>query len=241
MGRNVVTAIQRELAAVANPERAAFLKGFFKTGPGEYAEGDVFRGINVPVVRDVASRHFDLALGDVAGLLASRFHEDRALALIVLVRQFRRAPADHQRAIYELYLASTSRINNWDLVDVSAAPIVGGYLLDRSRRPLTKLAKSRLLWERRIAIIATMEFLPHGEVEESLRIAELLVADREDLIHKAVGWVLREVGKRDLAAEEAFLSRHCLEMPRTMLRYAIERFPEGRRREYLNGSAGGAE
>lgn len=230
-------AAQRELRRLGSPAQAAILARFFKTGPGEYGEGDRFIGVKVPVVRDVARQFRDLPLRDVETLLHSEIHEERLLALVILVGQFSCGGDAVRTAICDLYLANTRWINNWDLVDLSAPAIVGGYLADRSRKPLYRLARSASLWERRIGILATHWFIRHGDCADTLKIAKVLLGDREDLIHKAVGWMLREVGKRDLSALESFLDQHCRAMPRTMLRYALERLPEAQRRAYMAGSA----
>jgi 3-methyladenine DNA glycosylase AlkD len=230
-----VQSIQDELAALSNPQVAEHSQRYFKTGPGEYGEGDRFRGIRVPVLRKLAQRHKAIRLADVETLLHSPFHEDRLLALLILVRQFGRVGSQAQEKIYNLYLSNTRYINNWDLVDSSAGYIVGAYLLDRDRSPLVELARSSLLWERRIAIIATSYFIGQNQFAETLKVARVLLTDREDLIHKAVGWMLREIGQRDQATEEAFLREHYRQMPRTMLRYAIEKFPEPQRQAYLKG------
>ena len=208
----------------------------FQNGPGEYGEGDLFRGIRVPVLRKLANKYKQATVSDAEQLLQSPFHEDRLLALLILVQLYRRGDAAQRQAIYKLYLANTKFINNWDLVDSSAAGIVGAFLHERDKTPLTRLAQSVVLWERRIAIIATSYFIKQGQFDETLRIAELLVNDSEDLIHKATGWMLREVGNRDRATEEVFLRRHYRHMPRTMLRYAIEKFPEPERQAYLKGT-----
>jgi 3-methyladenine DNA glycosylase AlkD len=218
------------------PARARISRRFFKTGPGEYGAGDRFIGLTVPQVRSFAKTYRNLPLSETYQLLRSPIHEERLLALIILVEKYQRAEIAGRRRIYELYLRSTRYINNWDLVDCSAEHIVGTYLRERSRSPLLKLARSENLWERRIAIMATFHFIKRGEFAPTLRLARLLLRDREDLIHKAVGWMLREVGKRDLPAEEKFLKQHYRQMPRTMLRYAIERFPESKRQRYLRGS-----
>jgi len=212
------------------------MQRFFKTGPGEYAEGDRFIGVRMPAVRKVARSYRGLPLADVEELLQSPVHEERMLALVLMVEQFRRADSSGQTAIYELYLSRTDVINNWDLIDISAPHVVGAYLVDRPRDVLFLLAGSDSLWERRIAILSTFAFIRRNEFADTLRIAERLVEDEHDLIHKAVGWMLREVGNRDRDAEEAFLRAHARVMPRTMLRYAIEKFPEGLRREYLSGT-----
>ncbi len=231
----MIEAIKQELSKNSDPEQASVLQRFFKTGAGEYGEGDLFRGIRVPVLRKLAKAYAAVALADTEHLLSSPFHEDRMVALLILVRIFSKADAATKREIYDLYLRRTSRINNWDLVDLSAEHIVGAYLLDKDKEPLSRLALSDSLWERRIAILSTFHYIKRGEFQETLRLATLLLKDNQDLIHKAVGWMLREIGKRDPATEEAFLATHYKEMPRTMLRYAIERFPEDRRLQYLNG------
>jgi len=228
--------IRKELAAAASEEKAAILRRFFKTGPGEYGEGDRFLGIQVPVLRRFAKRYRLMALDAAEQLLQSAIHEERMLALLVLVLQFQQGDPPTQRAIFDLYLRSTAFINNWDLVDLSADKIVGPFLFKRSREVLSRLAESKLLWERRIAIIATFHFIKRGEFTDTLRIADLLLGDKEDLIQKAVGWMLREVGKRNLELEQEFLRGRYRSMPRTMLRYAIEKFPEELRRQYLHGA-----
>ena len=225
--------VQTRLRSLANASDAAFLAGFFKTGPGQYGEGDLFIGIRVPVIRKVAKEFKSLPLPEVLRLLHSKIHEERLAALVILVLQTEKGDAETRKQVYDLYLANTKYINNWDLVDLSAPQLVGGYLHDKSRKPLYRLAKSAWLWDRRISILATFHFLRRGDFDDTLAIAEILLGDRESLIHKAVGWMLREVGKRDQAALEAFLEEHCRTMPRTMLRYAIERFPEKKRRAYL--------
>lgn len=226
-------AIRRELKANADPSRAALLQRFFKTGPGEYGEGDRFLGMTVPQVRAVAAKHQSLSMADLNALLASPWHEERLLALLILVRQYEQGTAAQRDAIYHLYRRNTPRINNWDLVDCSAGNIVGAYLAGRDRRVLDRLARSPLVWERRIAVMSTFFYIRRGELEPTLRIAALLLNDEHDLIHKAAGWMLREVGKQDRAVLQHFLDVHADRMPRTMLRYAIERFPERLRRRYL--------
>ncbi|NUQ62177.1 MAG: DNA alkylation repair protein [Pirellulales bacterium] len=226
-------AAQRRLRSLACPQQAAILARFFKTGPGEYGEGDRFIGVKVPVIRKVASEFKTLPPAEVECLLHSEIHEERLLALVILVAQFEKGDAAVRKQLYGLYLANTRHINNWDLVDLSAPRIVGGYLENRSRKPLDRLAKSAILWERRISILATHWFIRHGDFADTLKIAEKLLKDEEDLLHKAVGWMLREVGKRDVAALEGFLGEHGRAMPRTMLRYAIERFSEKKRLGYL--------
>ncbi|MGD9075434.1 MAG: DNA alkylation repair protein [Desulfobacteraceae bacterium] len=211
------------------------LQRFFKTGPGEYGEGDVFLGIKVPELRRLAKEYEGIALKGAKQLLRSPIHEQRLLALLILIRRFSKGDEGTQKRIYDLYLKNTQYINNWDLVDVSAEHIVGAYLMERSKTPLYDLAKSDSLWERRISILSTFHYIKHGQFSQSLKISKMLLSDEEDLIHKAVGWMLREVGKRHLPAEEKFLSAHYKIMPRIMLRYAIERFPERKRQRYLKG------
>lgn len=225
--------IDQRLAAAGDPERAIHHQRFFRTGPGQYGHGDRFLGLTVPQARAIARQYRDLEVHDLSRLLDSEWHEARLVALMIAVDRFRRADAQERKAIYGFYLKKTARINNWDLVDLSAYHIAGEYLKDRSRAPLRRLARSRSLWERRIAIVATYAFIRSGELEETLRIAEMLLDDEHDLIHKAVGWMLREVGKRDVATLRAFLDRYAPRMPRTALRYAIERFPPAVRRRYL--------
>jgi 3-methyladenine DNA glycosylase AlkD len=229
------TLIGAKLRALGDPRKAEDLQRFFKTGTGEYGEGDVFLGIRVPVLRKLATEYRDLTLGQAKKLLRSAIHEERLLALFILIDIFAKGSDVAKRQIYHLYLEHTQFVNNWDLVDASAEHIVGAYLWDKDKAPLLELAGSSLLWERRIAILSTFHFIKRGEFEATLKIARLLLADSEDLIHKAVGWMLREVGKRNPATEEAFLGKHYRKMPRTMLRYAIERFPEEKRRAYLHG------
>jgi 3-methyladenine DNA glycosylase AlkD len=228
-------AISAKLENLTNPEAALFALMFFKTGAGQYGEGDLFRGIRVPVLRKLSLALDDVSLSEVILLLASAFHEDRLLALMMLIRRFSRGGEVEREQIYDLYLSNTSHINNWDLVDLSAEHIVGRFLQNRDRAPLYRLVISESLWERRIAIISTFYFIRQGKFTDTLALAEMVLADREELIHKAAGWMLREVGKRELAAEEEFLQIHYRQMPRVMLRYAIERFPEERRQLYLKG------
>jgi 3-methyladenine DNA glycosylase AlkD len=227
--------IRARLRRLGNTKRAKLSQRYFKTGPGEYGEGDQFLGISVPVLRTLAKEYQDLALVDIIDLLQSAIHEERLLALLLLVRAYARADDDTKKKIYELYLQNTRYINNWDLVDLSAMHIVGAFLMGNSKKSLHALATSKDLWERRIAIIATFHFIKYGDYTNSLAIARKLLTDEEDLIHKAVGWMLREIGKRNLRIEEQFLKKHYQKMPRTMLRYAIEKFPQPKRQQYLKG------
>ncbi|MFQ5675665.1 MAG: DNA alkylation repair protein [bacterium] len=227
--------LKAQTEKMANKEIADHSQRFFKTGPGEYGEGDKFLGIRVPETRKLARKFRGLPHAEVLELLKSEFHEERLLALFILVENFKKGSEVEKAEIYHAYLSHTKFINNWDLVDSSAHQIVGGFLSDRDRRPLDNLAKSQNLWERRIAIIATYCFIKRGDFSDTLKIAEILLSDKEDLIHKAVGWMLREIGNRDLDSEEKFLQKHYKTMPRTMLRYAIEKFDENKRRAYLRG------
>jgi 3-methyladenine DNA glycosylase AlkD len=220
---------------MGSPKQATELQRYFKTGPGEYGEGDVFVGLKVPQVRALVKEFADLPLAETKKLLKSKIHEERLFALLMLVRRFEKGDDAEKKRMYELYLKHTRHVNNWDLVDLSSHHIVGEYLENRSRRPLYRLAKSRSVWQRRIAIISTAHFIQKGDFTDALGVGRLLLGDEHDLIHKAVGWMLREVGKRDRAAEESFLKKHYRKMPRTMLRYAIERFPESLRKRYLRG------
>ena len=228
--------LRRRLAALANPEAAAVAQRFFKTGAGQYAEGDVFMGIRVPAVRGLAREFRGLPEAEALTLLASRLHEERLLALLLLVDASRRGDAAAKARIYRGYMARRRFVNNWDLVDTSAPSIVGGHLAGTSRAPLDRLAHSGSLWDRRIAIIATLHFIRAGEFDDTLRIADLLRDDAADLIHKAVGWMLREVGNRDRRVEDDWLATRYRSMPRTMLRYAIEKYPERKRQGYLRGT-----
>lgn len=221
------------LKLYANPEKAIILARFFKTGPGEYGEGDKFMGVMVPTQRQLARQYRTLPLSEIKRLLTSAWHEVRLTALIILTERVKKISSEEDKEIFDFYLAHTIYINNWDLVDLSAPQIVGRYLLTRDRSILYKLAQSSLLWERRISILATLTFIRQGDFEDTLQLAELLLLDSEDLMHKAVGWMLREVGKRDLKKLTTFLDQHYRTMPRTMLRYAIERLSETQRQQYL--------
>lgn len=232
-GRTGAAAALRRLRALASPARAAASQRFFKTGPGEYGAGDRFLGLTVPRLRSVLREFDDLSLPQVEKLLESPWHEARLLAVLILGRQYPRAGEAERARIYRLYLRRTDRINNWDLVDASAPNVVGAHLFGRSREPLQRLARSRSVWERRIAIISTFYFIRRNEVAETVRIARLLLDDDHDLIHKAVGWALREVGKRDVRVLLAFLDRDAGRMPRTALRYALERLPAATRKRHM--------
>ena len=230
-------AVQKELRGLANPTLAQSLGRFFKTGPGEYAEGDRFLGVKVPPIRALAKKYSELTFPDLQILLESEFHEERVLGVITLVMRARTAKTDADLGkIYSFYVKNRRYINNWDLVDISAEHITGAYLYKRPKNQLTEWAKSSLLWERRIAIISTFHYIRRNEFKETLRISKILLNDEHDLIHKAVGWMLRETGKRDLKTQEAFMRQYYKKMPRTMLRYAIEKFPEEKRKTYLLGN-----
>jgi len=228
--------LQKELQSLKNEKQAEVLQRFFKTGKGQYGEGDVFLGIKVPVQRKVAQKYSVLSLIEIQKLLNSKIHEFRLTALFILITKYNRGEEKEKKNIFELYLKNTKNINNWDLVDLSAPNIVGKHLLQKNRTILYELARSKNLWKERIAILATFEFIKNGESKDTLAIARILLGSDRDLIHKAVGWMLREIGKRiGEAEEEKFLKIHYRKMPRTMLRYAIERFEEGKRKKYLYG------
>ena len=227
--------IMAELQKLKNDEKAKILQRFFKTGKGEYGEGDVFWGIQVPEMKRIASVHKDDQVESVAELLSNKVHEVRFTALQILTAKYAHRP-DERRRVYEVYLANTQFINNWDLVDCSCYKIVGEHLLDKNRDILRTLAESKNLWERRISIVSTFAFIRNREYEDTLKISELLLHDTHDLMHKAVGWMLREVGKRcGREKEEMFLKKHHRTMPRTMLRYSLEHFPKELRDHYMYG------
>jgi len=257
--------IKQDLQNKANPKKAQILQRFFKTCKGEYGEGDVFLGVVVPECRKVVNAHKDASFTVLQKLMQSKIHEHRLVGVLILVEQFKKADRLYRhpersasgvegynlstrytlrqaqgdalvmrKKIFDFYLKNAKQVNNWDLVDLSASHI-GAYLLDKNTSILIKLAKSKNLWERRIAIMMTFAFIRENRFDETFRIAELLLSDSHDLIHKAVGWMLREVGKRDLKSEEVFLKKHYKKMPRTMLRYAIEKFEETKRKKYLKG------
>jgi 3-methyladenine DNA glycosylase AlkD len=227
-------ALRQALQAAATPGAAAILQRFFKTGPGEYAEGDRFHGVRVPALRKLVPSCDALGLDQLRTLLHAQYHEERLLALLALVRRFGRGDDALRCRIYTLYLRETRFINNWDLVDLSAPAIVGGWLLERDRSTLDELAASPVLWRRRIAVLATFTFIRHGDFADTLRLCQTLLSDPHDLMQKACGWMLREVGKRDRAVLLSFLGDHAERMPRTMLRYAIEHLPEPQRQSWLN-------
>ena len=225
--------IRKRLRELGDPTDAVFLQGFFKTGPGQYGEGDRFLGIRVPEIRRLARELRGLPLDQIHALLLDRWHEARLLSVVLLGEQYKRGSPDERDAIFRLYMDNAVRVNNWDLVDLSAPGIVGAHLETRSRAPLDKLAKSTSLWERRIAIVGTHWFIRRGDFDDTLRISTTLLGDSHDLIHKAVGWMLREVGKRDERVLDTFLDAHAHEMPRTALRYSIERMSDEKRKRYM--------
>lgn len=227
--------LQRELNKLSNKEHKIILQRFFKTDKGQYGEGDVFLGIKSEPLTRTAKKYLNLEFNELRELLDNEIHEYRSIALIILKEQFKKGDEKKRKNIFKFYLNNTKNINNWDLVDCSAPHIVGIYLLKKNRRVLYKLAKSKNLWEKRIAIISTLSFIRNQEFEDTLKIAEILLNDCHDLIHKAVGWMLREIGKRDQQVEEMFLKKYYRIMPRTMLRYSIERFEETKRKKYLKG------
>jgi len=225
-----------ELKNIADPERAKNLQWFFKTGKGEYGEGDIFIGITVPRLRQISKKYQDLNLKDIQKLLESKIHEHRLSALMVLRFKYENKKTEERsrKEIVRFYLSNTKKINNWDLVDLSCHYILGNWLLDKDRSILYKLSISKNLWEKRIAIISTFAFIHNNQYIDTLKISEILLHDNHDLIHKAVGWALREVGKKDKQTEINFLDKHYKTMPRTMLRYAIEKFSEKERKHFLS-------
>ncbi len=227
--------IRKKIEEEKNPAQALILQRFFKTGKGDYGEGDVFYGIKVPVQRRIVKQFKDLSFDDLRVLISSNIHEERLIAALILVERFKRSDEQARKVIFNFYLKNRKGINNWDLVDLSAPNIIGGYLLDKKKDLLYKFARSKNLWEKRISILSTFTFIQNGLFEDTLEISKILLNDKHDLIHKAVGWMLREVGKRDIETEEDFLKIHYKAMPRTMLRYAIEKFPENKRKLYLEG------
>jgi 3-methyladenine DNA glycosylase AlkD len=228
--------IQKKLEQLGSEEKANVLRRFFKTGPGEYGEGDVFIGVRVPDLRKLVKEYQNITIKAVMQFLRSAIHEERMFALLILVGKYSKGNETVKKRIYDLYLQNTEFINSWDLVDGSAQHIVGAFLMDRSKEPIYRLAKSKNLWERRIAILSTFYFIKHDNYSETLKISKILLTDEQDLIHKAVGWMLREIGKRHMSTEEIFLKKYYKRMPRTMLRYAIEKFPESKRKKYLRGN-----
>lgn len=228
--------IRKAISKQKNPAQALVLQRFFKTGKGEYGEGDIFYGIKVPEQRMIAKQFKDLTLSDLSTLIFSKVHEERLISAFILVDQFKRGNKKKKKIIFDFFLKNRKGINNWDLVDLSAPKIIGAYLIDKEKGLLYKFANSKDLWEKRISIISTQAFIREHFFEDTLNISKILLHDKHDLIHKAVGWMLREVGNRDIQTEEEFLIKHYKTMPRTMLRYAIEKFPEQKRKGYLKGT-----
>lgn len=227
-----ISSVKKELLKNGDKEQAKHLSRFFKTGKGQYGEGDVFLGIKVPVQREIVKKFKDAELKEIQELLNDEIHECRLTGLLILVNRYKKA--EDKKKIFDFYLKNTKRINNWDLVDLTAPNIVGDFLLDKKkeREILYSLVKSKNLWERRIAVLSTFTFLRNKDYKDVLKISEILLKDEQDLIHKAVGWMLRETGKRDKDVEVSFLKKHHKKMPRTMLRYSIEKFSP-REREFF--------
>ena len=234
--KDILEDLRKDLNLYASPQKAEVLKRFFKTGKGQYGEGDIFLGVRVPDLRKIVRKYVNIPLDNTLQLLRSKIHEERLVALLIMVEKTKRANMFERETLFKKYLENTLYINNWDLVDLSADKIVGSYLFEKPKDILYSLATSENLWERRIAILATFDFIKKGFYQETLKIAKILLNDRHDLIHKAIGWMLREIGKRcSQEILEQFLLAHYKQMPRTMLRYAIERLPEDLRLQYLNG------
>jgi len=225
--------VEKELKTHSTPARKTGAQSYFKTGKGEYGFGDVFIGVTVPDQRKTAKKFAHLPLSEIKKLLQSKMHECQLTALLILTEQYRKADDNSRKMIAKFYLANKKGVNNWDLVDSSASYILGHFLLHKSRNVLYRLAKSRSVWDRRIAIIATMAFIRENDFDETLKIAEMLLHDKHDLIHKASGWTLRETGEKSPFVLKGFLEKHATQMPRTMLRYAIEKFPEKERKKFL--------
>ena len=230
-----LTELQKAVKKNSSTYLSGFLQRFFKTGKGEYAEGDIFAGLKVPVSRKIALQFKDLGFDELSILIKSKIHEERLIALFILVDKMKKADEKEKEKIYKFYMKNLKYVNNWDLVDLSAEKIIGEFLFERERKILFGLAKGNL-WQKRIAVLSTFNFIKKNDFKTSLKISKLLLNDKHDLIHKAVGWMLREIGKRDIKIEENFLKRNYKNMPRTMLRYAIEKFPERKRKTYLKGN-----
>ena len=227
----MLSKLKSELEQLGNPSKAKIQSSFFKTSKGQYSEGDIFLGVTVPETRKIANKYLNLQLTEIQQLLSSKIHDHRLIALLILVENYKKTK---DKNIPQFYLQNLKQVNNWDLVDLSADKILGQYLLDKDKSILYKLAQSNNLWERRVAIISTFQFIKNNQFEDTLKISEILLNDKHDLIHKAVGWMLRELGKRNQELEEQFLKKHYQKMPRTMLRYAIEKFDEEKRKQYLS-------
>lgn len=222
----------KEIKKAEDKKQAELLQRFFKTGPGQYGEGDIFLGIKVPIQRGIAKK-YRLSLKDIQTLLSSKIHEHRLIGLFILIDKYKRAEQQQKKEIFNFYLKNTKNVNNWDLVDLSAPNIAGDYLINKNRKILYKLVKSDNLWERRIAILATFTFIKDKDFQDSIKLSEILLKDKHDLIHKAVGWMLREIGKKDEKVLTDFLDQHYKEMPRTMLRYSIERLNSKQKTYYM--------
>lgn len=233
LGNQMYDTIVSDLKRLANKNKAKIMSGFFKTKKGEYGEGDIFLGITVPDQRRIAKRYKESSFDDVKKLLANKIHEYRLTGLLILVEKFNESDDLQRKDIIDLYLGNIKCVNNWDLVDLSADKILGAYLQDKDKSILKKMAVSKNMWERRIAIVSTFAFIKQKRLDDTLKILKLLISDKEDLIHKAVGWMLREVGKRDKEKEISFLKKHYAKMPRTMLRYSIERFSESEKKFFM--------
>ena len=225
--------LKKDLARFGNPKNAKILSGFFKTGRGQYGYGDVFLGVKVPETRIVAKKFNELNLKDLKKLLSSKIHEERLCALLILVEQYKKSDSKNKKVIVDFYLQNTQKVNNWDLVDLSADNILGNYLIDKDKSVLYELVKSQNLWERRISIVSTFAFIRNNKFDDTIKISEILLNDKHDLIQKAVGWMLREIGKRDKNVLIKFLNKNYKKMPRTMLRYAIERLDKKRKESYM--------
>jgi len=229
----MIGSLRKDIRSLANPEKAGVLQGFFRTGKGQYGEGDVFLGVTVPQSRAISKKYALLSFANIKALLKSKIHEERLVALLILVHRYQKGDEDEKKGIVDFYLGNTKCVNNWDLVDLSADKLLGHWLFGKDASLLCRLAESPHLWERRIAIVSTFHFIRNNRFSDTLKISGMLLGDKHDLIHKAVGWMLREVGKRDQPVLEGFLKRHHKKMPRTMLRYAIERLDEGRKKFYM--------
>jgi 3-methyladenine DNA glycosylase AlkD len=232
---NRLKELRKKIKVLGSPDVSKTMQWFFKTGKGEYGEGDIFVGLKVPTQRKLAGEFRDLSLTDLKVLLNSTVHEERLISLFILVDKYGRGDEKEKETIFSFYLKNRRGINNWDLVDLSAPKIIGKHLLKKDKSLLFKFALSKNLWERRIAVLSTYEFIRNNDFAVTLQLSDILLQDKHDLIHKAVGWMLREIGKRDLETEENFLKLSYKKMPRTMLRYAIEKFPETKRKKYLQG------
>jgi 3-methyladenine DNA glycosylase AlkD len=231
----MIEEIRKELRKYSSPENAIILQRFFKTGPGEYGEGDIFLGVKVPSIRKTAAAFSGISFTDLKKLIRSPYHEERLLALIILTKQYNKSDETGKEKIIEFYLANRKFVNNWDLVDLSAPYLLGPYFYDKDRKLLYELTAKGDLWEKRIAVLSTFFFIKRMDFSTSFDLITLLIHEKRDLLQKACGWMLREIGKRDPLAEEVFLEIHYKTMPRTMLRYAIEKFPEQKRQAYLKG------